>query len=226
MSHSLDRPIWNALATSHAALAQGDALARRYPPTIVPFAATADGSAASAAALARLPQPGETMAIVETYYAEAPQGLELMRRDELVQMLGAEAFPRIEDARIVPLTPADAAEMLELASLTKPGPFTLGAQQLGAFWGIRRDGRLAAMAGQRLRVPGYGELSGLCTHPDFRGQGLAKALFNFVAGEIAWRGDTPFLHAYANHHDTIALYERLGFRLRAEMRLTMLRRPA
>lgn len=81
-----------------------------------------------------------------------------------------------------------------LASLTKPGPFTLEAPSLGDFWGIRIDGRLAAMAGERMRQPGCPELSGVCTHPDFRG--LARLLSVFVAGRIAARGEVAYLHAY------------------------------
>src|SRR5690606_38050358 len=132
----------------------------------------------------------------------------------------------IADERIVPLTHADAAEMLELATLTKPGPFTLGAQSLGAFWGIRIDGRLAAMAGQRMRVPGFGELSGLCTHPDFQGRCLGKLLFNFVAGEISARGEVAFLHAYAANTVAVSLYERLGFVVRSPMHMLVIRRAA
>lgn len=226
MNHILDRPVWNSLATAHAGLAQGDRRARRYPPAIVPFGAAADSSDASLAALAALPAEGEVMAIVEAVETEAPPGLEIVLRDNLVQMAARQPYPRIADDRIVPLTPADAAEMLDLATLTKPGPFTLGAQELGTFWGIRIDGRLAAMAGQRMRVPGFGELSGLCTHPNFQGQGLGRLLFNFVAGEISARGDTAFLHAYAANIHATSLYERLGFALRSPMHLLIVKRPS
>lgn len=224
MSHSLDRPVWNSLATAHAALAEGDHRARRYPPSIVPFGAAADHTAASLAALGALLPEGEAMAIVEASEHPVPAGLETVLRDNLVQMIARQPYGRIEDERITPLTQADAEEMLELATLTKPGPFTLGAQELGTFWGIRIDGRLAAMAGQRMRIPGFGELSGLCTHPDFQGQGLGKLLFNFVSGEISARGDTAFLHAYAANTHAISLYERLGFVLRAPMHLLIVRR--
>lgn len=226
MSHVLDRPVWNSLATAHAHLAEGADLARRYPPALVPFAAVADTSAASLAALAALPAGDEVMAIVETEHLEPPAGLELVLKDNVVQMVATRAYERVSDSRIVPLTEADAAEMYDLAMLTKPGPFTLRAQALGMFWGIRIDGRLAAMAGQRFRVPGYAELSGLCAHPDFQGQGLGKLLFNFVSGEISARGETPFLHAYAANTHATALYERLGYRLRTEVKLTVLRRSA
>jgi predicted GNAT family acetyltransferase len=80
------------------------------------------------------------------------------------------------------------------------------------------------MAGQRMRQPGFAELSGLCTHPEFQGRGLGTLLFRFVAGEIATRGETPYLHAYAGNTTAISLYNALGFRLRSEMSLRVVKR--
>jgi predicted GNAT family acetyltransferase len=91
---------------------------------------------------------------------------------------------------------------------------------------VKIDGRLVAMAGQRLRHPGFGELSGLCTHPDFQGRGLGTLLFRFVAGEICARGDTVFLHAYYTNTPAITLYKALGFKLRSEMNLRVVKRRA
>ncbi|TGU85202.1 GNAT family N-acetyltransferase, partial [Mesorhizobium sp. M00.F.Ca.ET.151.01.1.1] len=96
-------------------------------------------------------------------------------------MITGQALQTVADPRIEQLTRQDAAEMLALASLTKPGPFTLEALSLGEFWGVKIDGRLAAMAGERMKQPGYSELSGVCSHPDFRGGGLARLLSLFVA---------------------------------------------
>ncbi len=133
---------------------------------------------------------------------------------------------RITDSRIQPLSEADAEEMLALATLTKPGPFTRRAQSLGTFWGIKAEGRLIAMAGQRLRQTGFAELSGLCTHPQFQRRGLGTLLFRYVAGEIAARGETAYLHAYANNTPAIGLYRSLGFRLRSDMNLRVVKRRA
>ncbi len=217
MTHILDRPAWNALHTAHADLAEGGALAKRYPASIVPFAAPRDDAPDSLAALEALASPGEVMALVEAGPITVPAGLDIIVDSTLVQMITEHAYPRIDDPRIEPLTPDDAEEMLALALLTKPGPFTLGAQRLGTFWGIRIDGRLAAMAGQRMRQPGFAELSGLCTHPDFQKRGLGTLLFRFVAGEISARDEHVYLHAYASNTPAIALYEHLGFRLRSRM---------
>ncbi|MFB2564549.1 GNAT family N-acetyltransferase [Rhizobium sp. IMFF44] len=224
MSHILDRPIWSALETAHASLAEGGPLACRYPPSIVPFAASADNSIESLQALAKLPLGEEVMAIVEAEPIIVPEGLVTLSSATLVQMIAQRSSERISDRRVVPLTEADAADMLALATLTKPGPFTLRAQSLGSFWGVKIDGRLVAMAGQRMRQTGFAELSGLCTHPDFQGRGLGTLLFRFVAGEITARGETAYLHAYTTNAPAIALYEAMGFRLRSEMNLCVVKR--
>ncbi|AVA20605.1 MULTISPECIES: GNAT family N-acetyltransferase [unclassified Rhizobium] len=221
MSHILDRPAWNALRTAHATLAEGNERARRYPPSIVPFAAPADDTAESLEALENLPAADEAMALVEANPIAIPPRLTVVSEGKLVQMIPERPYQRISDSRIESLTEADAPEMLALATLTKPGPFTLRAQSLGTFWGIKIEGRLIAMAGQRMRQPGFAELSGLCTHPDFRGRGLGTLLFRFVAGEISARNETAYLHAYATNAPAISLYKAMGFRLRSEMNLTI-----
>ena len=203
MAHVLDRPAWNALAGPHAALAEGDVRARRYPPDVVPFAAARDDSAECIAALAALPRGGSVAQMVLTRTPEP----------------GA-------DARIERLAERDAAEMLALATLTEPGPFTLKAQALGTFFGVRIDGRLAAMAGERMKSAGHAELSGVCCHPDVRGRGLARLLSIFVTHRILARGETPFLHAWDHNAPAIALYETIGFTQRTVMNLAGIKRDA
>ncbi|MEI9963878.1 MAG: GNAT family N-acetyltransferase [Caulobacteraceae bacterium] len=104
--------------------------------------------------------------------------------------------------------------MLALATLTQPGPFFARTHQLGDFIGVKQEGRLVAMAGERMRPTGFTEVSGVCTHPDWRGRGYAAGLMRLVAARILARGETPFLHVYASNTGAIALYEALGFRLR------------
>ncbi|HWT57690.1 MAG TPA: GNAT family N-acetyltransferase [Rhizobium sp.] len=224
MTHILDRPIWTALETTHAGLAEGNENARRYPPSIVPFAASADDRPESLAALEILPASEESMILIEAGPIAIPRGLAVVTEALAVQMIAERPHERISDSRIERLSEADAADMLALATLTKPGPFTLRAQSLGSFWGIRRQGRLVAMAGQRMRQTGFVELSGLCTHPDCQGRGLGTLLFRFVAGEIASGGDTAYLHAYAANTSAIALYLALGFTLRSQMNMRVVKR--
>lgn len=221
MSHPLDRPAWNALTTRHAALAEGGALARRYPPSIIPFAGARDASEESVRALGALPRPGETMAIVQADPIVVPPGLAAFLTTSVAQMILLRRPEMPGDARIEKLGEEDAAEMLALATLTNPGPFTLRAQALGAFFGIRIDGRLAAMAGERMNLAGHAELSGVCTHPDFRGRGLSRALSAFVSHRFLDRGDTPILHAFATNAPAISLYESMGFETRAVLNVAM-----
>lgn len=224
MSHILDRPVWSALDTQQAALAEGSALAKRYQPTIIPFAAARDTSAESLAALAALPRADEEIVLVEADAITLPPGFVAKVAAPAAQMVLVRQPGPVSDPRIEKLTEQDAAEMLALATLTKPGPFTLRAQALGDFFGIRIDGRIAAMAGERMRTTGYAELSGVCSHPDFRGRGLARVLSVFVMHRQIERGETPFLHAWTTNAAAIGLYETIGFETRAEMNVAMVRR--
>ncbi|SON57302.1 putative acetyltransferase [Hartmannibacter diazotrophicus] len=216
-THALDRPIWTALTTRHAGLAEGGDLARRYPADISPFAAMPNDGEENLEALAALARPDTPMLFLQADPVILPPALKPVTTADGVQMVATSPFPLVDDPRIVRLGWDDAADMLELAELTKPGPFTLKAQSLGAFWGIREDGRLIAMAGERLKVPGLTELSGLCTHPDRQGKGLGKLMLTYVAGQISARGEGVFLHSYAWNENAIRLYERLGFYRRSPM---------
>src|SRR5579885_1812216 len=116
--------------------------------------------------------------------------------------------------------------MLALATLTEPGPFLTRTHTMGSFLGIRIGGRLAAMAGERLRFPGHTEVSGVCTHPDFRGRGLARRLSMRVAARIESRGEQAFLHAWSANRPAISLYESLGFEIRAELGVKVFERQS
>lgn len=217
MTHALDRPIWTALTTAHAAFGEGDGRARRFMPSISPFAATIDDTPESLASLAKLAAAGDMLVFLQADAVALPTGFPSPRIAEAVQMVGQEAVDVADNPRIERLDATDAEAMLDLARLANPGPFTVRALDLGRFWGIRNGDRLVAMAGERLRQPGYVEVSGVCTHPDARGQGLARMLSMHVASEIRSRGDVPYLHAYATNLAAIRLYEAIGFRVRSTM---------
>lgn len=226
MSHVLDRPIWNALNSRHAALARGGGGAKRYDPSIHPFACSRDESPESLADFADIAAPGETLILLQADDFVLPPSFSASVTAFGVQMLAERSMPEFEDARIEKLGESDAADMLELALLTKPGPFTMKAQALGSFWGIRENGRLIGMAGERLKQDGLTEISGVCTHPDVRGRGLGRLLTLYVAGKIDARGEQPFLHTYATNAVAIALYEKIGFRLRTRMNVAVIERLA
>jgi predicted GNAT family acetyltransferase len=226
MTMLLDRPIWSALTTRHAALAAGDGRARRYQLGILPFAASADDDPQAIADLAELASPGETLLFLQADPVVAPAGFAVVTTAPAVQMIAAAVPSPLPDDAIVPLGIADAEEMLTLATLTKPGPFSLRSLDLGRFWGVREGGRLVAMAGERMKQPGYTELSGVCTHPDHRGRGYARRLSLHVAARIIEAGDRPYLHAYASNVAAVALYEAIGFTLRCPMYVAALQKPA
>ena len=223
-SHPLDRPVWHSLTSRQAHLALGDpALAVRFPPDIEPFGATPDNSLAQLAALAALTPKDGGIALVEKEALKPPPGLVQMI-DEPIHQMTAARIPRPQpDPAIVALGDRDAADMRALAELTQPGPFYARTHTLGEFVGVRENGRLIAMAGERMRVPGYTEISAVCTHPDARGRGLAARLMRVVAAKIADRGEALFLHVYPHNKAAIAVYEKLGFSHRADVRLMVFR---
>lgn len=223
MSHLLDRPAWGALTTRHAALSQGGDLARRYDPSTVPFASARDDSTEALRGLGALAKPGESMFIVQADAIVLPPGLTTELAVSLVQMILKRTPAKVSDERIERLTDADAVEMLALATLTKPGPFTLRAQALGEYFGVKVDGRLVAMAGERMKQVGFTEVSGVCVHPDFQGRGLARLLSIFVTHRVLDHGETPFLHAFASNGAAIRLYESIGFELRTMMNAAIVR---
>jgi predicted GNAT family acetyltransferase len=213
----LDRPVWSSLTGAHAHLSLGEGRARRYRPDVNRFVAGPDGEPETLTAMAALIEPGDPALVVQAAAVPELPGVTLVLRRAAVQMVHERAAPEGGDEEIVPLGEADGPEMLALATLTNPGPFRERTPLMGDFFGVRRDGRLAAMAGQRLRPPGHVELSGVCTHPDFRGHGLATRLSAHVTRAILARGETPFLHAWQDNLGAIALYEKLGYRVRRAM---------
>ncbi len=221
----LDRPVWAAL-THSPHLAEGADLAKRFRRDVNLFAAARDDSLASLAALRGLVLDDESIFVVQVHTLRVPEGLVAARIAQGVQMLATRPIaPQAGEGAIVELGDADAPEMLALAQLTKPGPFLPRTHTMGRFVGMRSDGRLAAMAGERMRFPGFTEVSGVCTHPDFRGRGWARMLSSVIAHAIQQRGEQPFLHAWASNHTAIALYESLGFELRTAVQVAVLSTP-
>jgi ribosomal protein S18 acetylase RimI-like enzyme len=227
LSHPLDRPVWNALSTrqQHLGDISGDGLARCFLPDVSAFGSVRDHSDAARKALGDLIPAGGDLSLLEAGPPQAPQGIAETQAICVQMMLPAlAAAGRERTFSVTPLGERDAAEMLDLATLTRPGPFRTDTWRMGRFIGIRIDGRLAAMCGERLQPEGFTELSGLCTHPDFRGQGMGEFLLRTVAERALAGGETPFLHAYATNAGAIGLYRRMGFEFRAEVTHAVWRR--
>lgn len=222
-AHPLDRPAWSSLdgPLSHLAIRRGGAA--RLHPDFGLFAAVATETPQALDDLAALIAEHGASGIFEPAPPPPVPGTVVVSSRLCWQMTAQAITPiRPVDFEIVALTDADASEMLALATLTKPGPFSTRTHQLGDFVGVKVDGKLAAMAGERLRTGGFTEVSGVCTHPDHRGRGYAAGLLAHVAEAILARGQTPFLHSYADNAGAVALYQALGFSYRADVWFTML----
>jgi len=222
----LDRPVWTALTTRHRRFAQSAGAARCFPEDIGPFAALRDDGRDSLRGLAVLAAARKAgLTLMQAGKPAYPDALRCVFAAPGVQMIAERAFifpdPRGADR----LTDADAAEMLALAQLTRPGPFGTETHRLGSFWGLRDQcGHLVAMAGERLKQPGYTEISGVCVHPAHRGRGHAARLVAIVGAGIQARGEIPYLHAVADNLAAIGLYRKLGFRIRRDMEIVRLER--
>lgn len=223
--HPVERPVWSALTGRQAGISVRRGGAVRFSPDYGIFAATDDLSAGSLADLGALVAETGDVALVEAKAPPAVPETAVVSEALCWQMMMDALVPGpAPDFEILVMTEADAAEMLALATLTKPGPFFVSTHRFGRFIGVRQDGALVAMAGERMRPDGFTEVSGVCTLPDHRGQGYAAALMREVAGRIIARGETPFLHAYAANTGAIGLYETLGFRFSRELVMTSLTR--
>jgi GNAT superfamily N-acetyltransferase len=238
--HPLDNVIWQALTTRQVHCAESCGDARRFLREITLLSAFPEPSDKGYDSLAGLVGPGGTAALfLDEPYGARP-GWELLAGPPLLQMIcdnGNLTTPphtsrSATGATILELSQRESPEMVELAALTKPGPFGTRTHELGTYLGIRRrvsdrlseKEKLVAMAGERLKVPGHTEVSAVCTHPDYTGHGFAGILMTEVMRRIIARGETPFLHVREDNVRAIELYKRLGFRKRLRGHLALLRR--
>ncbi|OXJ16797.1 GNAT family N-acetyltransferase [Burkholderia sp. HI2500] len=221
-AHPLDRVVWNALTGRQRRLAVGHDRAWRFPAAVAPFAATEDTSAASFDALRTLIAAHGPAALVTPDEIEPPAGLSVIRRANLLQMVWQRTRDPAPESGYVTLGEADVPDMLALTTAAQPGPFGPRTFELGHYIGIRSDGRLAAMAGERMQVDGYTEISAVCVDAAFRRQGLAARLMRALIAEIDAREDTPFLHVLTSNQVAIERYLALGFVVRRDMNLLVL----
>jgi ribosomal protein S18 acetylase RimI-like enzyme len=218
----LDNPIWHALSTEQAYLAQGNRLAKRFPRDVAPFGALVDQSAASYEALHKV-FPEEAAALFLDAEPQPPPGWAILRTGLMYQMVCDTPTPGNAKQELRELTKADVPEMLALTKLTEPGPFLPRTIELGAYFGIHDAGSLVAMAGERLHLTGFTEVSAVCTHPEFRGRGYGHALLSVLISRIVKRGETPVLHVWAKNAPAVRLYEKMGFKVRARLHLAVVK---
>jgi ribosomal protein S18 acetylase RimI-like enzyme len=216
----LDNPIWAALTSGHATFARGGGLARRYPTAVSRLSGVADGSASAFADLRALVGPGEGVGLFSIAPYEVPDGWEVVLTRWIDQMV-CETPLDADPSGIVELGQDDVPAMMALAQATQPGPFESRTLEMGRYVGIFDQARLVAMAGERLSLPDWTEISAVCTDPAYAGRGYAGRLMRMLMAHVFAQGRQPMLHV-KTENGAKRLYEKLGFRVRREICLTIL----
>jgi ribosomal protein S18 acetylase RimI-like enzyme len=217
----LNNPIWVALTTRHAGMARSTGVARRYPSLVSPLAGLREPTRAAFSDLVRLVAPDEHLGLFTAEPLQVPGDWLTIRTRPIEQMI-CTRLTRGSPSCFLELGRSDIPEMLALTAATEPGPFLPETIQMGRYIGIRSDdGRLIAMAGERLKLNGFTEISGVCTNPEFRGHGHAGALVSLLVAQTLEEGRVPFLHVKAEN-GAKSLYEKLGFRVRRAIQLTVI----
>jgi ribosomal protein S18 acetylase RimI-like enzyme len=223
--HPLDKVIWNALNTSQIHLGVGRGVARKFHKDVSLLGGFSEPNDEAYDSLAELVDKGERVGLFLEEDPRPPANWKIVAWMPLLQMLYENDPSSAAEAELPVfhrLGEADVPEMLALAKLTKPGPFAARTREMGDYFGIRKDGALVAMAGERLRLPGFTEISAVCTHPEHLGQGHAGRLIGLLLGRIQGRGEQAFLHVRQDNMRAVGLYERMGFRKRVSVEYALL----
>jgi ribosomal protein S18 acetylase RimI-like enzyme len=228
----LDNAVWWALGTQHAAWAETKGRARRYPADVSVFGGVDVLDDEGWDQLRSLAGPTGGITLFRAEIPQPPPGWAEVRRGRGHQMtvtaeaLAAEALAPAEAVSIRPLTSDDLGEVLALVALTEPGPFAERTLEMGRYWGhFDEHGRLVAMAGERMHLDGWTEISAVCTHPSAQGRGLAATLTRHAAAAILDRGEAPFLHVRVGNESARRVYQRLGFTERRTVEFAYLTPP-
>lgn len=225
MKEVLDNPVYHALCTGDAHLALGTENVKYFDEEVSPFAGFDETYNSGFEDLHDLLPAGRKILYATRKTSKKPKQWEVLHEIEGLQFVyEGESNPYTNSERLVALNKNHAEEMVQLAALTKPGPFNLRTIEFGYYFGIFEDNRLVAMAGQRLHAGDYSEISAVCTHPDYLGKGFAASLIEHQLCLIRDQNKIPFLHVRADNFRAIALYERLHFKKNGPMNFYVLKR--
>ena len=223
MTDELDNPFWSALATRHRTLARQEGPVARYPAEYAPFVGVPAEDADAGAGLDALLGPDETVYFLGVL-PELPARWSVHAYRPLAQMVCDRPLDVPDGPPWQPLGEAQRADVLALTALVYPHYFRPRTMELGRYFGIYEDGRLAAMIGERLGTPTQQEVSAVCTHPDFNGRGYARRLLALLSNDLLERGMRPFLHVSHENTRAESLYDRMGYRLRRDIGFWSVRR--
>jgi ribosomal protein S18 acetylase RimI-like enzyme len=225
MLHLLDNIVWHALTGAQAKFAAGAGGARRYARGFSPIVGFADRERPDFAALAPYCDDGEHF-YCDGWSGAAPAGWRVEAETTMFKMVWQGRLPPLVDEPGLPLQAAHAPQALELAALTRPGPFGPRTIELGDYLGVFDGARLVAMAGERMQAGPLREISGVCTHPPQQGRGLARRLMLELVRRQLQRGSTPFLHVMRDNEVAHGLYRRMGFADQGESVVRVIARVA
>ena len=224
LDSELDNPFWSSLRSRHRNIAQVAGDMARYPPDFAPFLGVANADVDAAEALASLVATDESVYLLGIAPTVVPDGWWLEAFADLAQMICTAPIEVIDGPEIIALTEAHRADVLALTALVYPHYFRERTMEMGRYFGIYQDGRLAAIIGERLGTDAYQEMSAICTHPDFNGRGYARRLTAMLTNDTFERGRIPFLHVSHENSRAKQLYEQIGYRHRRDIGFWSLRR--
>ena len=225
MEHVLDNPIWHALSTRQAVLNKGTERVKFFDESVSPFVTMDAWNEADLKEMQEIIPLDRSFYVLIPRQVKIPEAFEQVYTTPIYQMVCEAFHPQmLPEQSVLEMGAGDVKEMIELTALTRPGPFSNNTMSFGRYIGIREGTRLAAIAGERMKVTGYTEVSAVCTHPDFLGKGYASHLMSILCAEIIARGETPFLHVRADNPRAIRAYERLGFSISRDVFFVIIKR--
>ena len=222
-AHLLDNPIWESLSSRHRSLALREGDVARYPAEVAPFLGVAAEGIDAATALESLVPAGDTALLLGPVPSVA-RGWELKLLAQLAQMVCPARMQEVDGPEIIELSEPHRGDVLALTALVYPHYFRQRTTDLGRYFGVYREGRLAAMIGERMGMRDYTEISAVCTHPDCSGHGYARRLLAWLSNDNLERGRIPFLHVSQQNQRAMRLYARNGYHIRREIAFWSLRR--
>ena len=225
MEHVLDNPSWNALASGNKNLAHGNNEVKYFAQDVSPFVGMRDNSEEQFQMLYELTDHNGPVGFVSNTGHDAPKNWKLLSPNIAYQMIyEASLTPAEVEVTLTPLTEAHIPQMLALTKLTNPGPFAPRTIDFGHYYGVFDGVKLVAMAGQRMHIEDYTEISAVCTHPDYLGRGYAKQLLLGQIHRMQAAGNTPILHVRKNNERAVKVYESIGFTPRTTIHFNILQK--